>query len=162
MSRTLEILAKPPKGTNIKLEFSQFLTKARDKKWNKLSVMFGFAWANYIYDTEWIEQTFTPDELEAKVQSIELNDDGKIGDDDLYITIPNIGVHYTFCHENDIHLEGSTNSKYILAEKNRYQSLGWQVYERYNIDGNKGELTLINSAQNTTDQPPVSPDSELE
>ena len=127
---TLEIAARPSDADEVRREFISFIDRAKSKGWSELRVLFGFAWGNYIYEKDWIEEIMTPDQLSERVAAAESARDGKIGSDDLYVTPLAIGVQHTFCHEADIHLEGPDNSDYIASEAARFCSLGCDVYER--------------------------------
>lgn len=127
---TLEIAARPGTAEEVRREFQFFLDRAKLQGWKDLKVLFGFAWGNYIYEKDWIEEIMTPERLAERVAAAESAKDGKIGADDLYVTPLAIGVQHTFCHEADIHLEGPEDSEYISSEAARFGSLGWDVYER--------------------------------
>lgn len=125
----MELIITPTPEGNIREEFSRFLLRAKLEKW-ELLVMFGFAWGNQIYQSNWIEEQLTPNELEEKVKNAEVNGLGSIGTDDLFIDLINRDIQYTFCHEADIHLTSSHESEFIAAEKRRFLNLGWSVLER--------------------------------
>ncbi len=127
---TLEIAARPASAEDVRREFQFFMDRAKLQGWKDLKVLFGFAWGNYIYEKDWIEEIMTPEQLSERVAAAEFARDGKIGSDDLYVTPLAIGVQHTFCHEADVHLEGPEGSDYISSEAARYESLGWDVYER--------------------------------
>ena len=61
-------MARPPENDNIRSEFSRFLAVAQERGWADLKVMFGFAWANYVYENDWLEEVISPDELHARVK----------------------------------------------------------------------------------------------
>jgi hypothetical protein len=128
-----------PDGENIRVAFQQFLVDAAQDPSNQLSVMFGFAWGNDIYASDWLEELLSPSELRARVQSAEEAGLGSISDDDLYVTVAKTGLRYTFCHENDIHVEGDPTSSDINELRSRFLSMGWQVFERINCDGRHGQ-----------------------
>lgn len=129
MKSTLTIIARPKSADLVRKEFDAFLARAEKENWTELNVTFGFAWGNYLYERDWLEELFNANELREKVKEAEENGDGAIGSDDLYVTPVGIGVEYTFCHEADIHLEGSQDSEFLKNEKERYQSMGWDIYE---------------------------------
>jgi hypothetical protein len=125
-----EIIVRPKDGDDIRCEFDRFLSTARSRGWNELKILFGFAWGNYAYENDWIEEVVSPDGLETRVRELEEKGDGSIGEDDLFVTVLAIGIQHTFCHENDIHIEGPHDDPYIDEEAGRYQSLGWELHDR--------------------------------
>ena len=125
----LKIVARPQNADDVRREFQKFLERAKAQNWTELKVLFGFAWGNTIYENDWLEEIMTPDELAARVSKVELSKDGRIGSDDLYVTPIALGIEHTFCHESDIHLEGSEDSEYIQSELKRFESLGWEIYK---------------------------------
>jgi hypothetical protein len=127
--KIIEIIARPKSGKDIRSEFDRFLELSRKEGWNELKVLFGFAWGNYVYEGDWIEEIISPDELQKRVKDAEMNGDGSISNDDLYIKVLATGRDYTFCHENDIHISGAVGDAHILEEAERFKSLGWEIYE---------------------------------
>lgn len=130
MLETREIIATPPEGGDIRAEFDRFLALAGERDWNQLTVLFGFAWGNDAYEDNWIEEVMSPAELKARVDALEENEYGSISDDDLFVTIGEHGTQFTFCHENDIHIKGVPDDPILVAELERYRSLGWRVGEK--------------------------------
>lgn len=130
MAQTREIIVRPKPGEDIRGDFARFLTLAGERDWSRLKVLFGFAWGNYAYEDDWIEEVVSPTQLKKRVDVLEENGDGAIGDDDLFITIEGLGTQFTFCHENDIHIEGVLDDPLLASELDRYRDLGWEIYER--------------------------------
>jgi hypothetical protein len=130
MTKIREIVARPKPSDNIRPEFDSFVSRAEERGWLQLKVLFGFAWGNRVYKDDWIEEIMTPAELQSRVNELERNGIGSIGDDDLYVTIEGGGTQFTFCHENDIHVEGSLDDPLIQSELDRFQQLGWDICER--------------------------------
>lgn len=149
MKLTREIIARPKDGDDIRDEFFRFLEEADEKKWGSLGVLFGFAWGNYAYVDNWIEEELNVDELRLRVQELEGRGDGSISEDDLFVTVGATGIQHTFCHENDIHIEGALENDCLTEEAARFRSLGWGVHDRTKT-----------SEQNDADQLPAGGESE--
>ncbi|MEP4076208.1 hypothetical protein [Haloferula sp.] len=130
MAQTREIIVRPKPGEDIRGDFARFLSLASERDWTRLKVLFGFAWGNYAYKADWIEEVMSPTELKERVDALEENGDGAIGDDDLFVSIEGLGIQFTFCHENDIHIEGSPHAPLLVSELDRYRDLGWEIHER--------------------------------
>ena len=162
MPSAMEILARPPEGDTIQDEFNRFLAIAREYGWDKLKVMFGFAWGNDIYNQDWLEEVMSPSELEHKVREAEDSGFGSICDDDLYVAVTNLEVEFTFCHENDIHISGAKDSSFIQSEKIRFLDLGWDVFERIKDTSRNIKWTPINREQAGGYQPPTRRESKID
>lgn len=130
MALRREIIVRPKPGENIRSEFERFLSLAHDRDWSHLKVLFGFAWGSAAYQGDWIEEVISPGTLKERVDELERLGEGAISDDDLFVTLENSGTQFTFCHENDIHVEGSSDDPILAAELDRYRSLGWEIHER--------------------------------
>jgi hypothetical protein len=124
-----KFIAQPKPNGDIRSEFERFLSKAREHGWVRLRVVFGFVWGNYDGANGRPEEIVSPDELEAKVAELEGRGDGAIGEDDLLVTVDEIGVRFIFCHDNDIHLEAEQADAFLDAERDRFLALGWRIYE---------------------------------
>ncbi len=127
MNKKIEIIVTPDSIEEIREEFNGFIEFANNNKLLELDVYFGFAWQGFPRENS---EILTPDELQVRVKEEEKIIERKLGEDDIFITPKNFDVQFTFCHETDIHLEGPPDSKFIQKEKERYKSLGWNVYER--------------------------------
>ncbi|MGI9243343.1 MAG: hypothetical protein ACR2RV_21270 [Verrucomicrobiales bacterium] len=125
-----EIIVRPDDGGDIRSEFDRFLSMAKDQGWDQLEVLFGFAWGSDAYEGNWIEEEFSPDGLKARVRELEADGCGEISSDDLFVTVPALGVQYKFCHENDLHLEGPPDSVHLEHEAAHFRALGRAVIDR--------------------------------
>lgn len=130
MNSTLEIIARPKSQDEFVAEFDRFLVQAKESGEGKIATMFGFAWGNFMYERDWLEEELTPEEIREKVSEAEREGFGCIGNSDLYLTKSSSGLRYTFCHEADIHIEGPLDSEHMKIEKERYLNLEWDVSER--------------------------------
>jgi len=155
MNPTLEIVARPPDGEDIRNEFNRFISIAREAGCQRLSIMFGFAWGNDVYDDDWLEEDLSPSEVETRVMEAEGAGFGAVADDDLFVTVPETGLKYTFCHENDIHVEGDPDGQFIHEERSRFLAMNWIIHERTNTDGRHGKWNKIeNKAEMATPRKP--------
>lgn len=76
-----------------------------------VDIMFGFAWGNYIYENNWDNMTINASEIIAR--AYEYKEYGNIGDDDLYINIPDSNIEILICHERDIHIRYEQDSELL-------------------------------------------------
>jgi len=91
-------------------------------------VLFGFAWGNDYYETSsWEEETIPLTELSAKVKTVESQDIGSLGSDDLFLKVGGIEVH--FCHHSDIHLSFESPDTVTEHFFDRWKSQGFEPVE---------------------------------
>jgi hypothetical protein len=126
---TRRLIAVPVDPAEIRSEFQRFLDQAKSNGWTELKVRFGFAWETPAERDSGLEEILTPAELAERVDAAESVGQGRIGEDDLYLTSAANGVEHLFCHDADIHLTGPEDSEYLESEGTRYAFLGWVVYE---------------------------------
>ena len=129
-----EVICRPdfplPVPELIRNEYDFLIHRSKTEGWKKLRLMFGFAWANDIYEWDWIEEDLGPEEVRDRVAFAEAKTRGKVGSDDLFVTILEHDVRYLFCHESDIHLEGRKRNPFLRDEVRRFRSMGWKVTEK--------------------------------
>lgn len=126
-----EIIGRPPdpEGADaVRRDFASLLRELESSPTRRVTVTFGFAWGNKIYERDWLPLDLTGSELRDRVGAAEASGLGRIGSDDLSITLPDIGVERTYCHEADIHVcaDDKTNS-YLEAQRERWVRSGWHV-----------------------------------
>jgi hypothetical protein len=122
-------VGRPPDAETVRKDFDEFVSELESRPSEKVRVLFGFAWANEIYEHDWLELNLTGRELRSRVAQAEAAGLGRIGSDDLYITLPEFGVERQYCHEADIHVTAAdAKHPYVEAERQRWVSKGWAVY----------------------------------
>ncbi|MGE5682116.1 MAG: hypothetical protein ACM34K_14705 [Bacillota bacterium] len=90
-----------------------------------VDIMFGFAWGNYIYENNWDNMTIHASEIIAR--TYEYKEYGNIGDDDLYINIPDSNIEILICHERDIHIRYEQDSELLSKLKRVLPEEQWVV-----------------------------------
>lgn len=88
-------------------------------------VMFGFSWGKHIYEKEWVDLPVRVDALEQRVQEAERRNFGRLGRDNLYITIPQFEARLNYSYESDIHLSHGEDNAFVLAVRQRWQNEQW-------------------------------------
>lgn len=130
----------PPNVEAVRRDFDDFVTELESMPSEKVRVLFGFAWGNEIYERDWLELNLTGNELRARVSEAEAAGLGKIGSDDIYITLPALGVERQYCHEADIHVTAAdAKHPYVVAERQRWLDKGWKVVP---VGGRIGQTLL--------------------
>ena len=113
----------------VRRDFDEFVTDLESRPSEKVCVVFGFAWGNEIYEHDWLDLELTGSELRSRVAAAEAAGLGKIGNDDLYIIFPALGVERQYCHEADIHVTAAdATHPYVEAERQKWLDRGWKVY----------------------------------
>jgi hypothetical protein len=113
----------------VRRDFDEFVTELESRSSERVLVLFGFAWGNEIYEHDWLELDLTGSELRSRVAEAEAAGLGKVGSDDLYITLPGLGVKRLYCHEADIHVTAADAAHpYLEAERQEWLHRGWEVY----------------------------------
>jgi len=121
-------IGRPPDAEAVRKDFEQFVAELESRPSERVGVVFGFAWGNEIYERDWLELDLTGSELRTRVAEAEAAGLGRIGADDLYITLPALGVERQYCHEADIHVTAEDASHpYVEAERQRWLACGWEV-----------------------------------
>lgn len=129
-----ELIGIPPQSDAVDAVRRDFEALVRDLEASpskRVSVMFGFAWGNEIYERDWLALELSGAELRARVAAAETNGIGRIGSDDLHITLPDVGVERTYCHEADVHVIAAEDTHpYLEAQRQEWVRSGWQVHGR--------------------------------
>ena len=86
------------------LAFIDFLCKVLpDFDINEIDVLYGLAWGNDVF--KWETRTIGLGSLKTEIEHVENQGFGKIGDDDLIISISSHNLEITLCHETDLHIK---------------------------------------------------------
>ena len=88
-------------------------------------VLFGFAWGRHFYKDQWHDLPMALDVLTQRVAEAEAKKWGRLGDDNLYITIEALSIRLHYSHESDIHLSHGDENPVVASIRQRWLSLGW-------------------------------------
>ena len=125
---TSGFVGRPPDPQGVREDFEEFVTQLESTPAERVVVLFGYAWGNEIYEGDWLELHLTGQELRARVAEVEAAGLGQIGSDDLFITLPALGVERQYCHEEDIHVTAAdAEHPYVEAQRQTWLDRGWQV-----------------------------------
>ena len=126
-------IGRPPQDiaeNAIREDFKSFINDPEVISENYINVVFGFAWGNAIYESDWVELRMTGSELYERVKIAEAQGLGSIGTDDLYIVFPRLGVEVQYCHEADIHITAKdTTHPYVVKKQKEWLKKRWEVIE---------------------------------
>ncbi|MCW5983521.1 MAG: hypothetical protein KIT09_35850 [Bryobacteraceae bacterium] len=107
-----ELIGRPPAPVAedaLRRDFEAFLSELESSQ-SRVSVVFGVAWGNEIYERDWRALEMSGGELRARVGAAESSGLGKIGRDDLHITLQDVGVQRTYCHHAEIHVAADAST----------------------------------------------------
>jgi hypothetical protein len=92
-------------------------------------ILFGFAWGNAYYpEPAWQDEEILFSDLRRKVGEVEASGIGRIGRDDLFVTVDDI--EFQFCHDSDLHIHfDRPGNAHVEAFFSRWQALGYAPAE---------------------------------
>lgn len=88
-------------------------------------LLFGFSWGNFIYTAQWKDMAVSVDAVEGRILDAEKKGYGMLGDDNLYVTIPEFKIRLQYSHETDIHISYSESNAFVDALLERWMSNQW-------------------------------------
>jgi hypothetical protein len=105
-------------------------------------VLFGFAWGNAYYPgNKWDFARLPVAALIEEVARVEAAEMGSLGDDDLFVLLPDSGVEFQFCHESDIHLSCKSPGRISEFFVRRWSDRGFRPREwEMTEDGKRSRL----------------------
>lgn len=86
---------------------------------------FGFSWGKHIYEGKWDDIPVERDQITPLIRKYEKLEYGRLGDDNIYITIPELDAKVSYTHEVDIHLSYSTVNPFVRQILDRWESEQW-------------------------------------
>jgi hypothetical protein len=130
-----EIIGSPPEKNStsaVREDFDRFLTGLEHSDIRSVSVVFGFAWGMEIYDGDWTKLNLSINELRKRVETAESQNLGRIGCDDLHVTVPELNIEQTYCHETDVHIVADSEANLHLESQRKFWlEHGWDVSARH-------------------------------
>lgn len=123
------LVGRPSSKDAMRADFDEFVTQLEFDPEHRITVVFGFAWGNSIYEGDWLDLELSGSELRERVAAAEASKLGKIGDDDLFIRLPSLGIERLYCHEADIHINGGrVDHPYVDDQRQKWIDRGWMVH----------------------------------
>lgn len=96
----------------------------------RVLVLFGFSWGKNIYAGPWKEQPISLDQLVQQVLEAEKKQFGKLGDDNLYVYVPEMDIRIQYSHEADIHLSYFQENIIVKKVLDRWFDKEWLIQSR--------------------------------
>jgi hypothetical protein len=103
----------------------------RDLGHERCDVLFGWRWGmDYYPNAPWEKVSIPLAELESEIRKVEDAGLGRLGGDDLFVTIPRLDGEFCFCHHEGIHLVFSEAGQTTADFLDRWCSAGLVPVER--------------------------------
>lgn len=118
----------------VRAELSFFARHFQESGQKTCGVLFGFAWGNDYYPgNEWDHVNIPLAKLVEEVERVESLGWGRVGADDLFVTLDELAVELRFCHEADLHLTFQAGAELGEFYFERWSALGfkpseWEVF----------------------------------
>ena len=106
-------------------DLRHFVTIAEKCGHASAEVMFGFAWGLEAGDEGWRDLTVQVSSIAARVEKAEREWEGRLGYDDLYVTVPAAQVRVRYCNDMDIHLSFTAPSSVTKLVLNFWLQNSW-------------------------------------
>jgi hypothetical protein len=120
-----EIVTDPLSVGDLRSDLKKNISLIKKLGVSRILVLFGFSWGKNIYNGEWQDIEVSVDEVQEMINDAEKKEYGKIGDDNLYITIPEFIARLHYSYETDIHLSYSEKNGFVEKVLKRWSSKGW-------------------------------------
>lgn len=144
MSR--EIITNPITPAQMHEELAFFIQFFMQLGREQCEVIFGFAWGNEYYPgREWSVITIPLVGLAEELRRVEAAELGRLGDDDLFVSVPPLPLEFHFCHESDLHITFSEPGEITEHFYQRWKSRGFAPAEwTRTAAGKPGERLRVN------------------
>lgn len=125
-----EIITDPLQGTDLRHDLEVNLARMKALGVTGIWLFFGFSWGNHIYETQWKELPVSTDQAQALVHRAEKLGLGRLGDDNLYITVEKFDLRLQYSHEADIHLSFGAPNRLVHDILDRWRDMQWLCYNQ--------------------------------
>ena len=125
-----EIVTDPLQGADLRHDLEANLARIKALGVSEITLLFGFSWGRHIYEKEWKELPVAPDEALEMVRRAEKLAYGRLGDDNLYLTVETYDLRLQYSHEADIHLSFATQNRLVDDILDRWTAMQWLCYNQ--------------------------------
>ena len=125
-----EIITDPLRRTDLRHDLGVNLTRMKALGVAEVSLLFGFSWGKHIYEKAWKELPVAPAEALALVRRAEKLGFGRLGDDNLYLTVGKFNLRLQYSHEADIHLSFNKPNRLVHDILERWTAMQWLCYNQ--------------------------------
>ncbi len=128
-----EIITDPLQGRDLRHDLGVSLAGMKALGVAEVSLLFGFSWGSRIYEKAWEELPVSPDQAQALVRRAEKQGFGRLGDDNLYLTVEKFNLRLQYSHEADIHLSFNTPNRLVHDILDRWAAMQWLCYNQSRV-----------------------------
>lgn len=125
-----EIVTDPLQASDLRNDLKANIRRMTAMGVREVGLLFGYAWGQHVYEKEWKELSVSPEEVHALVRRAEKQGYGRIGDDNLYLTVEKFNLRLQYSHEADIHLSFGTPNPLVRDIIERWTTQQWLCYTR--------------------------------
>jgi hypothetical protein len=126
----VEIATDPLQGADLRHDLEANLGRLKALGVLEISLLFGFSWGKHIYEKQWKELPVSPDQAQVLVHRAEKQGFGRLGDDNLYLTVERFNLRLQYSHEADIHLSFGTPNRLVHDILDRWIAMQWLCYNQ--------------------------------
>jgi hypothetical protein len=123
-----EIVTDPLQAADLCYDLEVSIARMKALGVLEISLLFGYSWGGHIYEKKWKELLFSPDEALAFVRRAEKLAYGRLGDDNLYVTVDQFNLRLQYSHEANIHLSFGTPNRLVHDILDRWSTMQWLCY----------------------------------
>jgi hypothetical protein len=120
-----ELITDPLGIEDIRLDLGANIRLLKQLGINEVLVLFGFSWGRKIYEDTWTDIPLAPEQIEKRIAEAETKGFGRLGDDNLYITIASQDARLQYSYESDIHLSYSDENEFVETIRKRWLENDW-------------------------------------
>ena len=96
-----------------KTEFDRIIKILEQNQIDEVEILFGWAWGNEYKD--WVPFRTKVIDIVSEIDKPQQQKLGQLGNDDIFITIPELEIEFLFCHELDVHLSFNSDNKIVSS-----------------------------------------------
>ena len=123
-----EIVTDPLTANDLWSDLKHNVSYLLQQDIKQVHCLFGYSWGNYIYKDCWHDLPIDLENLEALIKRYEALKYGRLGDDNMYINVPELDTRICYSHEADIHLSFSNTNLLVENILHRWDSDQWRLY----------------------------------
>lgn len=125
MTMCHEIVTDPLAPEDLWSDLRANIGLLRQLRVGEVRLLFGFAWGKHVYQGPWTELEVSLEVLEARVKDAEHQGFGRLGADNLYLSLPALEARVQYSHEADIHLSHGALNPFVEAVLQRWRADQW-------------------------------------
>jgi hypothetical protein len=122
-----EIVTDPLSGEDLWIDLRKNIVFLEEIGITRVFLFFGFSWGDDVNEEEWKEIAVPTNEVAEMIVDCEAKGYGTLGDDNLYVGIPELDVKLQYSYETDIHLSYSEKNAFVDQVLARWASEGWKM-----------------------------------